>query len=63
MQRASAAPPRDLLVGPLRFRQGVFRRALDGNASSDAAAIHGARAGEIAGLAWRIASGEDDARL
>lgn len=45
------------------IRQGVFRRALDGNASSDAAAIHGARAGEIAGLAWRIASGEDDARL
>ena len=29
MQRASAAPPRDLLVGPLRFRQGVFRRDRD----------------------------------
>jgi len=45
------------------IRQGVYRRALDGNASSDAAAMHGARAGEIAGLAWRIASGEDDACL
>ncbi len=45
------------------IRQGVYRRALDGNASSDAAALHGARAGEIAGLAWRIASGEGDARL
>jgi aminoglycoside phosphotransferase (APT) family kinase protein len=45
------------------IRQGVYRRALDGNASSEAAAGHGARAGEIAGLAWRIASGEDDACL
>lgn len=45
------------------IRQGVYRRALDGNASSAAAAMHGARAGEIAGLAWRIASGEDDAQL
>ncbi|WP_176594570.1 phosphotransferase family protein [Sphingobium sp. EM0848] len=45
------------------IRQGVYRRALDGNASSEAAAIHGARAGEIAGLAWRIACGEEDARL
>jgi len=45
------------------IRQGVYRRALDGNASSAAAAVHGARAGEIAGLAWRIASGEDDACL
>jgi len=45
------------------IRQGVYRRALDGNASSPAAAIHGARAGEIAGLAWRIACGEDDAHL
>ena len=45
------------------IRQGVFKRALDGNASSDAASIHGARAGEIAELGWRIASGEDDARL
>ncbi len=45
------------------IRQGVYRRALDGNASSDAAAIHGARAGEIAGLAWRIAQGEEDAKL
>ncbi|HUD90349.1 phosphotransferase family protein [Sphingobium sp.] len=45
------------------IRQGVYRRALDGNASSETAALHGARAGEIAGLAWRIASGEEDARL
>lgn len=45
------------------IRQGVFRRALDGNASSEAAAIHGARAGEIAALGWRIAAGEDAARL
>jgi aminoglycoside phosphotransferase (APT) family kinase protein len=45
------------------IRQGVYRRALDGNASNEAAAGHGARAGEIAGLAWRIASGEGDARL
>jgi aminoglycoside phosphotransferase (APT) family kinase protein len=45
------------------IRQGVYHRAFAGNASSDAAAIHGARAGEIADLAWRIACGEDDARL
>jgi aminoglycoside phosphotransferase (APT) family kinase protein len=45
------------------IRQGVYHRAISGNASSEAAAIHGARAGEIAGLAWRIASGEDDAHL
>lgn len=45
------------------IRQGVYRRALDGNASSEAAVIHGARAGEIAGLAWRIAQGEEEARL
>jgi Predicted aminoglycoside phosphotransferase len=45
------------------IRQGVYHRALHGNASSEAAAIHGARASEIAGLAWRIASGEDSARL
>lgn len=45
------------------IRQGVYRRALDGNASSEAAAIHGARAGEVAGLAWRIAQGEEGARL
>ncbi|MCP1470338.1 aminoglycoside phosphotransferase (APT) family kinase protein [Sphingobium sp. OAS761] len=45
------------------IRQGVYRRAIDGNASSEAAAMHGARAGEIAGLAWRIANGDDDARL
>ncbi len=45
------------------IRQGVYRRAMDGNASNEAAALHGARAAEIAGLGWRIASGEDDARL
>jgi len=45
------------------IRQGVYKRALEGNASSEAAALHGARAGEIAELGWRIASGEDDARL
>lgn len=45
------------------IRQGVYHRAMSGNASSDAAAIHGARAGEIAGLAWRIACGEEDACL
>jgi aminoglycoside phosphotransferase (APT) family kinase protein len=45
------------------IRQGVYKRAIEGNASSDAAAVHGARAGEIAALGWRIANGEDDARL
>ncbi|GLV23441.1 aminoglycoside phosphotransferase [Sphingobium sp. TomMM35A] len=45
------------------IRQGVYHRAISGNASSEAAAIHGARAGEIAGLAWRIARGEEDAHL
>lgn len=45
------------------IRQGVYRRAMDGNASSQVAAMHGARAGEIAGLGWRIACGETDARL
>jgi aminoglycoside phosphotransferase (APT) family kinase protein len=45
------------------IRQGVFKRALDGNASSDAAAMHGAKAAEIAALGWRIASGESNARL
>ncbi|MDD3799894.1 MAG: phosphotransferase family protein [Novosphingobium sp.] len=45
------------------IRQGVYKRALEGNASSDAAKVHGARAAQIAGLGWRIARGEDDARL
>ncbi|MDT0575886.1 phosphotransferase [Croceicoccus sp. F390] len=45
------------------IRQGVFRRALDGNASSDVAAVHGVRARQIATLGWRIASGEHDAVL
>lgn len=45
------------------IRQGVYRRAIEGNASSATAAIHGARAGEIAALGQRIAEGERDARL
>jgi aminoglycoside phosphotransferase (APT) family kinase protein len=45
------------------IRQGVFRRALDGNASSDVAARHGALAAEIAELGWRIAGQDRDARL
>lgn len=45
------------------IRQGVYKRAMDGNASSDQAKMHGVRAAEIAGLGWRIARGEDDARL
>jgi len=45
------------------IRQGVLKRALQGNASSDMAARHGARAGEIAMLGWRIACGEADAHL
>lgn len=45
------------------IRQGIVKRALAGNASNQSAAIHGARAGEIAGLAWRIACGEDEAHL
>lgn len=45
------------------IRQGVYRRAIEGNASSAMAAVHGARAGEIAALGQRIAEGECDARL
>ena len=45
------------------IRQGIVKRALGGNASGRSAAAHGARAGEIAGLAWRIAQGDDEARL
>jgi aminoglycoside phosphotransferase (APT) family kinase protein len=45
------------------FRNAVYHRAIGGNASSEAAAVHGARAGEIAGLAWRIACGEEGACL
>lgn len=45
------------------IRQGVLRRARDGNASSATAAEHGARAEKIAALGWRIASGEHDATL
>lgn len=43
------------------IRQGVLKRSLEGNASSDMAGVHGARAGEIAGLGWRIAQGGDRA--
>lgn len=45
------------------IRQGVFRRALDGNASSDVAARHGALAADIAALGWQIASTDHDAKL
>lgn len=45
------------------IRQGVLRRALDGNASSAAAAVHGTRARDVAALGWRIASGDRDAVL
>ncbi len=45
------------------IRQGIARRALDGNASHPRAKIFGARAPVIAGLAWRIAEGETDATL
>ena len=45
------------------IRQGVYKRALEGNASSEAAALHGAKAALIATLGWRIACGEGDARL
>ncbi len=45
------------------IRQGVYKRALEGNASSEAAALHGAKAAQIAALGWRIACGEDDARM
>ncbi|SFR90783.1 phosphotransferase family protein [Sphingomonas jatrophae] len=71
-ERAGIAPPSPALWAyALAFamfrnaaiRQGVFRRALDGNASSGAAALHGARAAEIAALGWRIAAGEQDAVL
>ena len=41
----------------------VYKRALEGNASSEAAALHGAKAAQIAALGWRIACGEDDARM
>lgn len=45
------------------IRQGVYKRALDGNASSTQAEIHGLRAGIVADLGWRIACGEDDATI
>ncbi len=45
------------------IRQGVYKRALDGNASSTQAAEHGARAGKVAELGWRLARGDDAATL
>jgi aminoglycoside phosphotransferase (APT) family kinase protein len=45
------------------IRQGVFKRAVEGNASSASGTRHGARAGDIAALGWRIACGDDNARL
>ena len=39
------------------IRQGVLKRALDGNASSERAVEAGRRAGDIAALAWRMARG------
>jgi len=45
------------------IRQGVFKRAVEGNASSASGTLHGARAGDIAALGWRIARGDDNARL
>lgn len=45
------------------IRQGVYKRALDGNASSTEAELHGRRAGVVADLGWRIACGEDDATI
>ena len=45
------------------IRQGVYKRALEGNASSGQAAEHGIRAGFVADLGWRLASGEDSAIL
>jgi aminoglycoside phosphotransferase (APT) family kinase protein len=67
----TAPPPQSEWAYALAFasfrnasiRQGVYKRSLDGNASSAAAAIHGIRAGEIAKLGWRIARGEHDAML
>ena len=67
----AAEPPRDQWRYALAFaafrnagiRQGIYKRSLDGNASSTTAPIHGVRAGEIADLGWRIARGEDDAIL
>jgi aminoglycoside phosphotransferase (APT) family kinase protein len=45
------------------IRQGIVRRALDGNASNPQALAFGERASAIAGLAWRIAQGDTDATL
>lgn len=45
------------------IRQGVYKRAIDGNASSTEAEIHGLRAGIVAELGWRIAGGEGGATI
>jgi len=45
------------------IRQGVFKRAQDGNASSPHALEHGARAEAVGELAWRLASGEQHATV
>lgn len=45
------------------IRQGMVRRALDGNASNPRAEAFGRMAPAIAGLAWRIAQGETGATL
>jgi len=45
------------------IRQGVYKRAQEGNASSVSAAEHGIRAGFVADLGWRLASGDDAAVL
>lgn len=45
------------------IRQGVYKRALDGNASSTQAAEHGRRARFVADLGQRLANGETDAVL
>ncbi|WP_156839514.1 phosphotransferase family protein [Novosphingobium aquimarinum] len=70
-RRGIPVPPPETWAYALAFatfrnaaiRQGVFRRALDGNASSDVAARHGALAADIAGLGWQIASADRDAKL
>ncbi len=71
-ERVGGTPPTDAewryalafaLFRNAGIRQGVYKRALDGNASSEAALIHGKRAAAVAGLGWRIASGQADAKL
>ena len=45
------------------IRQGVYHRALAGNASSPQALEHGARAAQVADLGWRLAQGDAAAVL